>query len=216
MKSKTVNIRLLICSALAVAIVAAGVVLLVHLQKPEPARVAQSGSRKIAPAPREFEVASAPETHIGEGLATQAVSSLEAAGFAAATNHSYPRAGGRDAPAISTNKPAGGGKKVFVDPVAREALGLVGVDPDAEQYWFEALNNPALPQTERQDLIDDLNEQGLADPKHPSLDELPMLLARIELLEDLAPWMPEYDWDEPYRDLEQLIRVIMGSGEEIN
>ena len=54
------------------------------------------------------------------------------------------------------------------DPDAREALALVGADPEAEAYWVEAINDPRLSADERQNLIEDLNEDGLSDPKYPS------------------------------------------------
>src|SRR4051794_31850774 len=57
-------------------------------------------------------------------------------------------------------------EKVVQDPLSRVALSLVGVDPAAEDYWLGAVFDPSLPQSERQDLVDDLNEQGLPDPKH--------------------------------------------------
>jgi len=118
---------------------------------------------------------------------------------------------------VAQTKKAGSKKKVFQDPLAREALALTGSDPYAEEYWFAALNNPALPQNERQDLVDDLNEEGLADPKHPTVDDIPLLLARLELLEEAAFWLgDQYEWDEPIRDLEQLIRVADGSSETIH
>jgi hypothetical protein len=115
-------------------------------------------------------------------------------------------------------KSAGSGKKVIQDPVARDALALVGADPAAEQYWFAALNNPALSQSERQDLVDDLNEEGLPDPKHPTEDDLPVLMARIEMLEEARFWFggDVYDWEEPYRDLTNLVAVALGGGKPVD
>jgi len=114
-----------------------------------------------------------------------------------------------------TNKPAGSKKKVFQDPVAREALALVGTDPYAEDYWFAALNNSALPQNERQDLVDDLNEEGFADPKHPTIDDLPLLFARLQILEEAAIWLGDkYEFEEPYRDLVHMVGVASGSSQE--
>src|SRR5205807_605310 len=101
--------------------------------------------------------------------------------------------------AVAQTTNTGSGKKVFQDPVAREALSLVGMDVNAELYWFAALDDPALPKSERQDLIDDLNEEGLADPKHPTVDDLPLLLARIEILGEAMECFGSeaYDWKEP-------------------
>lgn len=71
--------------------------------------------------------------------------------------------------------------------VARAALDAVGDDPDAEAVWAAAINDPALTPHERSDLIEDLNENGFADPDNVSPDELPLVLARLELIEELAP-----------------------------
>lgn len=73
------------------------------------------------------------------------------------------------------------------DPVAREALSSVGADAGAEVIWTHAINNPDLPANERQDLIEDLNEEGFANPKHPSRDDLPLIQSRLELIDRLAP-----------------------------
>jgi hypothetical protein len=73
-----------------------------------------------------------------------------------------------------------------VDPIAREALAYVGSDPDAEDYWLSAINDPRLPEGERQDLIEDLNQDGLSDPKKPTLDDLPLIENRIALIEELG------------------------------
>src|SRR6516162_7381393 len=59
------------------------------------------------------------------------------------------------------------GPRQLADPDARVALAFVGVDPDAEAYWEEAIFDPGLPDKERDDLMEDLNEVGFADPKNP-------------------------------------------------
>jgi hypothetical protein len=70
---------------------------------------------------------------------------------------------------------------------AREALSLVGADPDAEEFWIAAINDPSFTAKQREDLIEDLNEEGFEDPKHPTEDELPLVLNRLLLIEQLAP-----------------------------
>src|SRR5205807_495183 len=87
-------------------------------------------------------------------------------------------------------KKSGGGppKEPLKDPDARVALSLVGIDSEAEAYWFGAINDPSLSANEREDLIEDLNEEGFTDPKHPTPDELPLILRRLELIEMLAPY----------------------------
>jgi hypothetical protein len=64
---------------------------------------------------------------------------------------------------------------------------LVGTDHDAELAWASAINDPTLPSEERKDLIEDLNQDGFADPAHVSLEELPLVLSRLALIEELAP-----------------------------
>ncbi len=77
-------------------------------------------------------------------------------------------------------------KDPIQDPDARVALSLVGVDPDAEDYWISAINDPTLPPQERKDLIEDLNETGLNDPHQPGADDLPIIASRLQLIEALA------------------------------
>jgi hypothetical protein len=77
------------------------------------------------------------------------------------------------------------GKRNLYDPAAREALALVGADAKAEEYWLKAINNPSVPANERQDLIEDLNEEGFADPKSLSAQDLPLIEKRIAILEKL-------------------------------
>ncbi len=54
-------------------------------------------------------------------------------------------------------------------------------------------------------MIEDLNEDGFADPEHPSIDELPLILARLALLEYVSPSpMDQVNDDamaEAYKDL---------------
>jgi hypothetical protein len=73
------------------------------------------------------------------------------------------------------------------DPLARVALSFVGADPYAEAYWIGAINNPDLSADERQNLIEDLNEDGLSDPDSPTAADLPLIANRRQLIEELAP-----------------------------
>jgi hypothetical protein len=83
--------------------------------------------------------------------------------------------------------PARAAKPAPVAPWAREALALVGTDHDAELAWALAINDPTLPSEERKDLIEDLNQDGFADPAHVAPEELPLVLSRLALIEELAP-----------------------------
>jgi len=110
-------------------------------------------------------------------------------------------------------------KDPIQDPVARVALFFVGADPVAEAYWSLAINDPGLSATERQDLIEDLNEDGISDPRNPAEEDLPLILARLELIETLAPdAMDSVNADafaEAYEDLLNLALVAMGGGEPV-
>jgi hypothetical protein len=105
------------------------------------------------------------------------------------------------------------------DPIARVALSLVGADPDAEDYWFAAINDLSLPANERQDLIEDLNEEGLSDPEHPTLDDLPLIFNRLALIETIGPDAADEvnaaAFDEAYKDLLNLAALAMGGGQPV-
>jgi len=75
---------------------------------------------------------------------------------------------------------------VVQDLMARAALSYVGADPDATAYWLGAIEDPNLPSEERKDLIEDLNEDGLSDPKNPGVQDVPLIASRIELIEQIA------------------------------
>jgi hypothetical protein len=105
------------------------------------------------------------------------------------------------------------------DGLARIALSFVGADPVAEAYWMDAINDPSLSADERQNLIEDLNEDGLSDPKHPATEDLPLILSRLELLEEIAPFaMDQVNADaflEAYKDLLNLADLATGRGEPV-
>ena len=90
---------------------------------------------------------------------------------------------------------------------------FVGADPEAEAVWVDAINNPDLPARERQDLIEDLNEEGFADPKNLTPDDLPLILSRLELIEQYAPSaMDEVNlaaFMEAYKDLMNMAARLM-------
>jgi hypothetical protein len=113
----------------------------------------------------------------------------------------------------------GGAKEPLKDPMAREALALVGVDPAAEAYWNAAINDPDLSGHERQDLIEDLNEEGLSDPKNPAPEDLPVILSRLQLIEAQGLYaMDQVNADafaEAYKDLINLANRALGGGEQV-
>ena len=121
---------------------------------------------------------------------------------------------------IAVKSPTSSAKPPLQDPGARDALGLVGMDPTAEDYWISAINDPTLPAAERSELIEDLNEEGLSDPKHPTVDDLPVIVNRLWLIEGLA-WdsMDQVNADafsEAYKDLLNLAALAQGGGKPVN
>lgn len=93
--------------------------------------------------------------------------------------------------------------------VARSALGLVGADPQAEEIWYAAINDPNTPAKARQDLIEDLNEDGFDDPRNITEDDLPLIYSRIALIEQLGPEaMDDVNaaaFAEAYKDLVNMV-----------
>ena len=98
---------------------------------------------------------------------------------------------------------------VVQDPAARAALSFVGTDPDATQYWMGAINDLSMPPEERKDLIEDLNEDGLSDPQNPGVQDLPLIVNRIRLIEQLAPQQTDpvniAAFGEAYKDLNDML-----------
>jgi hypothetical protein len=99
-------------------------------------------------------------------------------------------------------------------PIARQALTLVGADPVAEQIWIASINDPTISPHDRQDLIEDLNEEGFDDPKNLTPDDLPLIENRIALIEDLAPGsMDDVNaaaFAEAYKDLVNMHAKVAG------
>jgi hypothetical protein len=97
---------------------------------------------------------------------------------------------------------------------AREVLHLVGVDSHADELWLATINDPRVSAKERQNLIEDLNEAGLVDPKHPTEEDLPLIVARILLIESINESPLDQTnanaFLEVYKDLLNLADVAMG------
>jgi len=72
-------------------------------------------------------------------------------------------------------------------PLARQALSFVGINADAEAVWIDVINDPTIAAEDRKNLIEDLNEDGFPDPKHPTEDDLPLIMSRMALIAELAP-----------------------------
>jgi hypothetical protein len=119
-----------------------------------------------------------------------------------------------ESPAPRLKSPPSAANAPVSEPLARAALGWVGVDRDAEAVWVQAINDPRLSAKTRQDLIEDLNEEGFPDPKHPTTEDLPLIVSRLELIEQLAPSaMDEVNdaaFQEAYKDLATMYARLTG------
>ena len=190
MKTKTIFIAGLVFIA--------GVIVAVVVNVNRPVAPVVAGEPAPAPAPPP-EVSSAGETsppEIAAAVPTQPLNRVE-------TNVTVKAA--RQPVTAQTAPPANG---PLQDPVAREALSLVGADPDAEQYWAAAIFDPSLPDQEREDLMEDLNEDGLSDPQHPGPQDLPLIVNRLRIISELAPYADDFMLEhlgEAYKDLVGLL-----------
>lgn len=104
---------------------------------------------------------------------------------------------------------------LFTDPAAKEKLGrlalsYVGDDPFADEVWAWLINDPQLSAKVRQDLIEDLNENGFSEEngRRATVDDLPLIESRILLLEEHAQFaMDEVNaaaFAEAYKDLANM------------
>ena len=123
-------------------------------------------------------------------------------------------------PAVTQNNQGKGkGDPPPTDILAREMLSFVGMDLDATAYWVGAINDPDLPAEERKNLIEDLNEDGLPDPKYPTMEDLPLITSRIRLIEQLVADAMDQDnldaFAEAYKDLMNLADLARGGGEPV-
>jgi hypothetical protein len=209
---------LLAALAFAIACIVAGIILMSRPATPDRALAAAAAARGAAPA----RTADAAQLAAPAAEAPASAAPATAPAPPSPITHSAPPVEPAKAPARPPSVAAGasqGGrsaKEPLRDPLAREALAFVGADPLAEEYWYAAINDPSLPAQERQDLIEDLNEDGLSDPKHPGPEDLPLILNRIVLIERVAPTAPDQvnaeALQEAYKDLVNLARLAMADG----
>jgi len=160
--------------------------------------------------PREVATSLSPPAETG----TAAEETPPAAPTPTGTNQSGPEVAAKPTADSATPPPSAppGRDRAVADPWARVALASVGEDFEATDYWLGAINDPSVPAEERKDLIEDLNEDGFSDPKHPTAAELPLILNRLALLEAVASQaMDQVNADamaEAYKDL-----VAMAQGQ---
>ena len=86
----------------------------------------------------------------------------------------------------------------------REALGMIGHDPGADEVWIQSINDPTLSASARANLIEDLNEDGLAY-RNLTMADMPVIKYRIQLVENLRPYAMDKTnadaFDEAHKDL---------------
>ncbi len=115
-------------------------------------------------------------------------------------------------PATAQVPPANRPQRKLQDPLARVALYFVGEDPDADAYWMDAIFDTRLPDAERDDLMEDLNEAGFADPQSPGPEDLPLILNRLGLIEELAPHADDFmarHLGEAWKDLNNMGNQVL-------
>jgi hypothetical protein len=129
--------------------------------------------------------------------------------------HPRPRAPRSAIAAIPTIAGAGATAPRIPEVLARAALRLVGLDQAAEQTWVAAINQPTLSSDARSNLIEDLNEDGFPDPSHITAADLPLILARLRIIERLAPRaMDDVNaaaFQEAYKDLINMLLELAGA-----
>ena len=88
----------------------------------------------------------------------------------------------------------------------------VGVDPIAEMVWITAINDPNLSANKRRNLIEDLNEDGFPDFRNIKVDDLPLIVSRMELIEELMiDAMDQTNAEaflEAYKDLNNMYKRL--------
>jgi hypothetical protein len=99
------------------------------------------------------------------------------------------------------------GKEPLHDPNAREALAMVGIDPAAEQYWLDAIFDSSLPDNERADLMEDLNETGFADPKNLTANDLPLIMSRLQIINSVLPNADDFMADHLMEAQKDLVNM---------
>lgn len=121
----------------------------------------------------------------------------------------------RPAAKVGRSGPRRATTKLVVDPASkkkedeiRAVLDLVGIDNEATEAWTKAINDPTLAAECRTNLIEDLNEAGFANPKQMAKDDLPLIVGRIQLIDQLAGHAMDQTnaaaFKEARKDLEEM------------
>jgi hypothetical protein len=126
-----------------------------------------------------------------------------------------PRSVGVVAQAFADQRISDPGKR---EPLNRLALRFVPSDPEATALWKKAIDDPATPKHQRQDLIEDLNDHGFPDPRHLTQRDLPLVDSRLALIDQLAPAATDpvniAAFQEARKDLMNMKRYLEGNGPE--
>jgi len=200
--------KTLLLIALAIAIAGAVIGVVIVKRQSSQAAATREAQRKVEPDQAGNQTSSVAQTPAtSESLSLQDTAALSANTVAAPAEKTGIQIKS-NAPQSASSAPGQKPKKEVRDPDARVALRFVGVDPDAEQYWAEAIFDPSLPDHEREDLMEDLNEEGLSDPRHPSPADLQLIANRIVAIEKVAPHADQFmlpHLAEAYKDLWNLL-----------
>jgi len=99
------------------------------------------------------------------------------------------------------------------ESLARVALAFVGTDQRANDFWQQSINDMSLDKHDRKQLIEDLNQDGFADRKHLTQNDLPLVENRLALIEQLGPSAQDpvniKAFQEAYKDLTKMRERII-------
>ena len=73
------------------------------------------------------------------------------------------------------------------EALATQALTFVGADADANSVWETAIDDPTLSVEARRKLIAGLTTEGFDSPNNLTTADLPLISARLTLIEQIAP-----------------------------
>ena len=201
------RVRIVVLTVVAVGVAAFAFV----NNRPAPKRAVR---RVVAPAPEQVKVVESPATEPAEPQGSRVVATapvaepLVVAPPAPELVPEPPKM--KEAPRVNRPAPM---EPLVPEPVARTALAFVGTDAEAEQVWVAAINDPMMPAKARQNLIEDLNEDGFPDHKNITADDIPLIVSRIQLIEELAPdAMDDVNaaaFAEAYKDLVNMFDKAM-------
>lgn len=101
------------------------------------------------------------------------------------------------------------------EPLARIALTYTGADAQADRLFQTAINDPNMSADARKNLIEDLNQDGLPGRRDLTADNLPMIINRMKMIEQLAPnAMDQVNaraFQEAYKDLGNMYNRVTGN-----